>query len=306
MKIIFISGVKFGYDVLNHILNHNWKVEAVFSYHESKKEIYSDMIDFDSLTSKFNIKNFKVNNINDEINVKLINDISPDLILVIGWSQLLKNNVLKIPKIGIIGSHPTELPKFRGRAPIPWSIIKNLKESALTLFWIQEGTDNGPILDQQKFIISDNDDASTLYEKMTSIGKTMILDNIYEIKKGKITKILQDESKFIESWPKRTSNDGKIDWNHTAKEIHTLIRASTHPYPGAYTYFKKKKLVIWKSVLVDSSTNKPGELMKISDSELQIGTSKGIIKLIYGTYDDLEIKNFKTFFSEKNLGDILE
>ena len=306
MKIIFISGVKFGYDVLNHILNHNWKVEAVFSYHESKKEIYSDMIDFDSLTSKFNIKNFKVNNINDEINVKLINDISPDLILVIGWSQLLKNNVLKIPKIGIIGSHPTELPKFRGRAPIPWSIIKNLKESALTLFWIQEGTDNGPILDQQKFIISDNDDASTLYEKMTSIGKTMILDNIYEIKKGKITKILQDESKFIESWPKRTSNDGKIDWNHTAKEIHTLIRASTHPYPGAYTYFKKKKLIIWKSVLVDSSTNKPGELMKISDSELQIGTSKGIIKLIYGTYDDLEIKNFKPFFSEKNLGDILE
>ena len=174
----------------------------------------------------------------------MINDISPDLILVIGWSQLLKNPILKIPKIGIIGSHPTELPKFRGRAPIPWCIIKNLKQSALTLFWIQEGTDNGPILEQQKFLILDDDDASTLYEKMTKMGKTMVLKNLEQIKKGKITKILQDESKFIESWPKRTPNDGQIDWKNTAKKIHTLIRASTHPYPGAYTYFKKKKLMI--------------------------------------------------------------
>lgn len=305
MKIVFISGVKFGHSVLNHILNSNLKVEAVFSYHESKKEIYSDMIDFDNLTSKFNIKNFKVNNINDKINVKIINDISPDLILVIGWSQLLKNPLLKIPKIGIIGSHPTELPKFRGRAPIPWSIIKNLKESALTLFWIQEGTDNGPILAQRKFLISQHDDASSLYEKMTSLGKIMILDNLNQIKEGKITKIIQDESKFIENWPKRTPNDGQINWKQTAKKIHTLIRASTHPYPGAYTYFKKKKLVLWKSVLIDSSIKKPGEIMKISTNELEIGTSRGIIKLISGSFNNCKIKDFKTFFSEKNLGDIL-
>ena len=305
MKIVFISGVKFGHSLLNHILNSNLKVEAVFSYHESKKEIYSDMIDFDDLASKFNIKNFKVNNINDEINVKIINDISPDLILVIGWSQLLKNPLLKIPKIGTIGSHPTELPKFRGRAPIPWSIIKNLKESALTLFWIQEGTDNGPILAQRKFLISQHDDASSLYEKMTSLGKIMILDNLNQIKKGKIIKIVQDESKFIENWPKRTPNDGQINWKQTAKKIHTLIRASTHPYPGAYTYFKKKKLVLWKSVLIDSSIKKPGEIMKISTNELEIGTSRGIIKLISGSFNNCEIKDFKTFFSEKNLGDII-
>lgn len=306
MKIIFISGVKFGYDILNHILNHNWKIEAVFSYHESKNKIYSDMVDFDDLTSKFDVRNFKINNINDEANVKLINDISPDVILVIGWSQLLKNPILKIPKIGIIGSHPTELPKFRGRAPIPWSIIKNIKESALTLFWIQEGTDNGPIIEQQKFLISDDDDASTLYEKITKLGKTMVVKNLEQIKKGKITKILQDESKFIESWPKRTPNDGQIDWKKTAKKIHTLIRASTHPYPGAYTYFKKKKLIIWKSVLIDSSTNKPGEILKISGNDLQVGTGKGIIKLISGDYDNVKIKNFKNYFSEKNLGDIFE
>jgi len=305
MKIVFISGVKFGHSLLNHILNSNLKVEAVFSYHESRKEIYSDMIDFDDLASKFNIKNFKVNNINDEINVKIINDISPDLILVIGWSQLLKNPLLKIPKIGTIGSHPTELPKFRGRAPIPWSIIKNLKESALTLFWIQEGTDNGPILAQRKFLISQHDDASSLYEKMTSLGKIMILDNLNQIKKGKIIKIVQDESKFIENWPKRTPNDGQINWKQTAKKIHTLIRASTHPYPGAYTYFKKKKLVLWKSVLIDSSIKKPGEIMKISTNELEIGTSRGIIKLISGSFNNCEIKDFKTFFSEKNLGDII-
>ena len=133
----------------------------------------------------------------------------------------------------------------------------------------------------------------------------MIIKNLNLILKGNISKIKQDESKFIENWPKRTPDDGQINWKQSAKKIHTLIRASTHPYPGAYTYFKKKKLVLWKSVLIDSSIKKPGEIMKISTNELEIGTSRGIIKLISGSFNNCEIKDFKTFFSEKNLGDII-
>ena len=166
MKIVFISGVKFGYELLKHIVENNWNIEAVFSYDESKRKFFSDMISFDSLTSKHGIKNIKVQNINDNENIEIIKEISPDLIFVMGWSQLLKTEILNIPKIGLVGSHPTELPKFRGRSPIPWSIIKNLKQSALTFFWIEEGTDTGGILDQQQFTISEKDDATVVYDKI--------------------------------------------------------------------------------------------------------------------------------------------
>ena len=89
-------------------------------------------------------------------NIILLKKSKPDLILVMGWSQLLKDELIDIPKIGIIGSHPTELPKYRGRAPIPWTILKGLTKSALTFFWIDKGVDDGDILDQEFFSISDS------------------------------------------------------------------------------------------------------------------------------------------------------
>ena len=139
MKIVFIGGVEFSKQTLSYILERGWIISLLCCYDESKKKFYSDYADFDAISRKYNIKQIKIKNINDKENVDLINKINPDLILVIGWSQLLKKEIIQIPKLGVIGSHPTELPKYRGRAPIPWSIIKELKESALTLFFIQEG-----------------------------------------------------------------------------------------------------------------------------------------------------------------------
>ena len=127
MKIVYVSGVKFGYSLLEEILEHNFEISAVISYSDSKKSIYSDFASFDSICNKFNIQNIKVNNINDAENIEFIKSLKPDLILVMGWSQLLKKDVIEISRLGVIGSHPTELPKYRGRAPIPWSIIKELR-----------------------------------------------------------------------------------------------------------------------------------------------------------------------------------
>ena len=126
MKIVFIGGVRFSHAILEIILKENIQIDAVFSYDKSKEKNYSDYISFDEITKRHKIKHIEVMNINDEENVKLINEIQPDIIFVFGWSQLLNNEILKIPKLGVIGSHPTELPKYRGRAPIPWSIIKGL------------------------------------------------------------------------------------------------------------------------------------------------------------------------------------
>ena len=305
MKIIFISGVKFGFDVLESILEKNWKIIASFSYLPEKKKFYSDYANFENLAKKYGVIHKQVNNINDKENIDLIKKINPDLILVIGWSQLLKKEIIDIPKLGVIGSHPTELPKYRGRAPIPWSIIKELKKSALTFFYIQEGIDNGDIIIQKQFEITDMDDASSLYEKITSLGKNMLSEILPLLDSGKITSKRQNPEMFIENWPKRTPLDGKIDWSKSAKEIHNLIRATTRPYPGAFTYFKNKKLIIWKSTLDNSSVQESGKIM-IENNKVKIGTCNGSVFLDVVSYDGNEKKNTVEIFSSSDVGMKLE
>jgi methionyl-tRNA formyltransferase len=300
MKIIFIGGVKFSHELLSAILSNGWDVSIVFSYEDSKEKYYSDIASFANLTKRYGIKHVQVDNINDSENIKILQEINPDLILVMGWSQLLTNEIIKIPKLGVIGSHPTELPKYRGRAPLPWTIIKNLKESALTFFYIDEGIDDGDILDQRKFDISKKDDATSIYKKMTNLGKEMLLDNLLILKDGKGIRKKQNQNEFIENWPKRTMEDGKINWNDSAEEIHNLVRATTHPYPGAFTKFKNQKLIIWKSEFLNNTNSNPGIIKEINNDNILVGTGKGILKILKISYqDECELDKI---FSTSNIG----
>jgi methionyl-tRNA formyltransferase len=304
LKIVFIGGIKFSHALLSTILENNFDVKAVFSYDVSKKTLHSDYASFDSISEKYNILLKKITNINDPENIEILEKIKPDIILVLGWSQIIKSEILSIPKIAVIGSHPTELPKYRGRAPIPWSIIKGLKQSALTLFYIDEGTDHGDILDQVKFSIEDSDDANTIYKKITKIGKDMILRNLTLLERNTANRIKQDESKFIENWKKRTPDDGLIDWNSSAEKIHTLIRATTHPYPGAFTEFKNQKLIIWKSEFLNNSiaqsSSNPGIVEEINNDNILVGTGKGILKILKISYQDGNELN--KIFSTSDIG----
>jgi len=301
MKIVFLSGVKFGLEILNHIIENNFNISHVFSYDESKKFFYSDYVSFENTCKKFGISNTKIKNINDSQNIEILKSIKPDLILVMGWSQLLTDDIISIPKLGVIGSHPTELPKYRGRAPIPWTILKNLKESALTFFYIQKGVDDGDILDQQYFEINEYDDATTLYNKITDLGKKMIIKNLKLIQTNASKRIKQDESKFIEYWKKRTPEDGLIDWTMSSIEIHRLIRATTHPYPGAFTFFNNKKLIIFKARNIDNKISSPGKILFINSDGVHVGTNDGTIILESIQYDD-NSNNKNTVFTKNDIG----
>lgn len=304
MKIVFVGGVKFSYEILKSILENGWDISVLFTYEDSKKEIYSDFSNFDDLVTKFNLYHVKVNNINDQTNFEILKNIQPDLILVMGWSQILKNEIIKIPSIGVIGSHPTELPKYRGRAPIPWSILKDLKESALTFFFISEGVDDGDIIDQKKFQINNNDDASTIYQKVSELGKEMILNNLKSLKDGTFKRIPQDNNQFVESWKKRTIEDGKIIWTHDASKILNLIRASTIPYPGAFSYLKRKKLIIWKAEILKNESETPGKIYEITANGAKIGTGNNVLLAKVISFDD-EKGDANKILSEKHLGEIL-
>jgi methionyl-tRNA formyltransferase len=303
MNIAFIGGVKFSHDILSTILKFGWNISVVFTYLDSKKNNYSDFSDFDDLSKKYSFQHVKVDNINDSENIELLKKIKPDLILVMGWSQLLKNDILTIPRFGVIGSHPTQLPKYRGRAPIPWTILKKLKHSALTFFFIEEGIDDGDILDQKIFEIDDDDDATSLYDKITILGEQMIIDNLNKIKNNTFLRKKQNTDEFIENWPKRTPDDGKIYWNKSSNEIQTLVRATTYPYPGAFAILDGKHIKIWKIIILDESFETPGKIIKIDKNGVQISTINSSILILQASTK--EECNLDQIFSKNDIGKLL-
>jgi methionyl-tRNA formyltransferase len=169
----------------------------------------------------------------------------PDILFVVGLSQLVRKDLLALPSLGCVGFHPTRLPEGRGRAPVAWLTLEN-RSGAATFFMMDEGVDSGPILVQQPFSVSENDYASDVMEKLEqAIG--VALDGWFpRVTAGEWKPTPQDET-CANYYGKRAPEDGLIDWSMPAKEILALIRAASKPHPGAYTYLGKHKLVIWRA-----------------------------------------------------------
>lgn len=244
LKNVFVSKIIAGKKWLKILLELNVDIDLLITL---KNNDASDGCSFSDISNEYNIPLLKTNNINENKVIDEIKKIHPDLIWVLGWSQLLTSDLIKIPKIGCIGSHPTELPKYRGRAPIPWSIIKGLKESALTFFWIDENVDRGDILIQKKIQIDINDTAKEVYDKMIYTGEDMLREIYPKLLNKEFSHIPQNPDDFIEEWPKRTPKDSEINWSKSELEIHNQIRAVAGIYPWAFTYLNDKKLLFKKS-----------------------------------------------------------
>jgi methionyl-tRNA formyltransferase len=188
----------------------------------------------------------KFGNMNEPDAIEAIRKAELDWLFVIGWSQMAKAEVLSVPRLGAVGMHPTLLPKGRGRASIPWAIIKGLDESGVTMFKLDEGMDTGPILGQRVIAIAKDETSTTLYEKVVEAHRTLVRETYPGIADGSIELIPQDESQATE-WPGRRPSDGLLEPSiMTAAEVDRHVRALTHPYPGAFVHLDEQRLLrIW-------------------------------------------------------------
>lgn len=286
MKILFIGTVQFSYKALEKLIE--LKAEIVGVCTKDKSSFNSDFADLTPLCNKNNIPFKSVEDINSIENISWINSLEPDIIFCFGWSNLIKKELLTLTPMGVVGYHPTALPQNRGRHPLIWALALGLKRSASTFFFMEEGADNGDILSQKEFDVLYEDDAKSLYNKVSILALNQIETFLPMLQNNNFQRIKQNHN-IANIWRKRGKFDGKIDFRMTSNAIYNLVRALTRPYVGAHIEYKDKDVSIWKveEIDFDKSNIEFGKILENDGKTITVKTYDKAIKIIEHDFKEL-------------------
>jgi len=262
MRIVLIGAVEFSRRALERLLVMNADIVGVCTLQKSM--LNADHADLSVVSEAHGLPWRYAEDINSSAVRDWIQGKSPDVIFCFGWSKLLKQDLLKLAPLGVLGFHPAALPANRGRHPLIWALVLGLKETASTFFFMDSGADDGDILSQRKIIIDDVDDARTLYDKVTHTALEQIEEFVPMLAAGTFQRLKQDQL-AANAWRKRGAADGRIDWRMSASSIHNLVRGLAKPYVGASFVADGQEIRVWKTAVVTGTPRniEPGKVIQI-------------------------------------------
>lgn len=293
MKVVLIGSVGSSKIILEEMIKVNFPIEMVFSLDEEYSKNVTGYEPIHDLAELNNIPYRKFKKINDEVNIKVISEINPDYIFVIGLSQLVSKKIIDTAKKGVVGSHPTPLPKYRGRAAMVWQMLLNVKESKCSLFFIDEGIDSGEILAQESYFLEETDYALDAERKVNEAFRILVKKVLPKIMDDTLNPQKQDEEEATYLL-KRTLEDGLINWDEPVENIQRLIRAVSFPYPGAFSYYDgKEKVIFWRA---DYLENKKyigfnGQIANLTSEYFDVVCTDGLLRIYnYEANEDIKIQ----------------
>ncbi|MCX8130819.1 MAG: methionyl-tRNA formyltransferase [Clostridia bacterium] len=288
IRILFMGGHELGKIALESLIKSNKNIIGVVIT-DTTDEWYKGV---DEVAQKHSILVFKEKNINNTDFVVTVRKMSPELIVVVNFDQILKEEIISIPIKGCINTHASLLPKYRGRAPLNWAIINGEKETGVTVHYINKGIDTGDIIVQVSIDIEENDYIEDILGKVKKVYSYIVKDSVEKIIKGTVVPIKQDISSGCYC-SKRTPKDGQINWDKPAIQIYNLIRATSEPYPGSYTYYNGFKVIIWKAELAEQDQKhreyKNGKVLEVRDNHILVKSVGNNLKIT--KYDIISDKN---------------
>jgi len=213
--------------------------------------------------------------IKDPESIEQIRALSPDVIVVMAYGQILPRDLLQIPRLACLNLHASLLPRWRGAAPIQAAIAAGDRETGITVIYMDEGLDTGDILLQHKIDISPQETGGTLHDRLGQVAPGALLEALRLLANSNAPRAAQDKERATYA-PKLTREDGLIDWSEPAEVVERKIRAYD-PWPGAFMNLGGRKLKIFSASIVDLS-GKPGEILQ-SENELVVACSAGALSL---------------------------
>ncbi|WP_455103637.1 methionyl-tRNA formyltransferase [Peptostreptococcus sp.] len=205
-----------------------------------------------------------------------LRELNPDLIVVIAFGQILRKEVLDLPKYGCVNVHVSLLPKYRGAAPINWAIINGEEKTGVTTMFMDEGLDTGDIIKTREFRLDDEINAGQLHDIMMEEGADVLSWTVKAIEDGTAERIRQndDESTYA---PMMDRNLGHIDFKKSAVSIHNLVRG-TVPWPGAWCESPYGKIKIWKTRIGQGQTDRePGTIVSVGKQGIEVACGMGML-----------------------------
>jgi len=273
MKIAFCTCVQLGKSCIETVISSGGRFDLFLTLHDHLSKNKSGRIFLDEIAANSQVPLYKIKHINDPDVAEVLNEYSIDWLFIIGWSQIASIDLLNIPKKGVIGAHPTLLPVGRGRASVPWAILKGLNKTGVTFFKMDIGVDTGDILDQVEILIDPFETASTLYQKINLAHSDLIKTIWPKLLLDRITLVKQNES-LATYWEGRSPSDGELFVSMTLFEVEKIVRATTRPYPGAFLMIGlNKKLIIWNGSI---NSDNYLEIIQFSDGPYYIMDSEEI------------------------------
>jgi methionyl-tRNA formyltransferase len=261
-------------------LNNQCEVELVVTQPDKpvgrKKEIIFNPVKKFALDKNLNL--LQPDKLKDNHQaIETLKSINPDIVFVAAYGKILPKEILDIPKYGCINVHASILPKYRGAAPINWSLINGEEETGITIMKMDSGMDTGNIISSHKIKINDDDDTLMLTEKLSILSAKKIIEFINNlVLNGSYESKSQNENEATLA-PKIKKEDALIDWQKDAEGIRNLIRGC-NPWPVAHTHFKDQIIRIFKVSLDNSSNINPGQIVN-KDGRLIVGCGQGSIEI---------------------------
>ena len=302
MRIVFFGTPDFAVPSLKKLYESRHTIEAVVTTPDrergrGRKVTFTPVKQF---AVDNNIPVFQPERLKDENFISAIREIRGDLFVVVAY-RILPPEIFQLPPKGVFNLHGSLLPKYRGAAPIQWSIINGDTETGLTTFFLEQKVDTGNTILQEKISIENGDDLGTMHDKMMELGADLVLKTVDLIEQGHVTTTPQDDS-IVSPAPKITKETCHIDWNKPAQQLHNLVRGLS-PYPAAFFTHDEKNYKVYKTKLVtifqpdnlQLGNLKPSQIHQ-TKNEIYFGTSEGIIQIL-----ELQLEGRKRMTAEEFL-----
>ncbi len=284
MNIVFFGTAEFAIPSLRAVLDARHKVLSVVTQPDRPRgrSLKLSSSPVKAIAQALGIPVFQPQDASSRESVNYLKKLDSDLFVVISFGQILRREILSIPKLYAINVHGSLLPLYRGAAPTNWAIINGDKVSGVTVIKMNEKMDEGDIILRRETAIDGSDTNITITEKLSGMGAAALIEAIGMIENGKANLGEQDSAKATYA-PKLKKEDGLIDWNKSAVRIHNKVRGLL-PWPGAYTYYNGKILKIIKTELLSmpSSPAVNGQVIDIiKDRGIMVRTGDGELLVQY-------------------------
>lgn len=303
LKVVFMGTPTFSVPILESLIN-TCNVILVVSQPDKEKDRKGTLLStpIKQIAKEHNIEVYQPTKIKEEYQ-KII-DANPDIIITCAYGQIIPESLINYPRLGCINVHGSLLPRLRGGAPIHHAIINGDDETGITIMYMDKHMDSGDIISKRSLPIGPNDTLDVVYEKMSKLGATLLIETLPSIVAGTNDRIKQDE-KYVTFGYNITKEEEKINFNNPSIKIHNLIRGLSS-IPGAYCFLEEKRLKIYQSELTNTkSTTSPGTIEKIDKTGIYISTNDNLLKIIDIKLEGKKRCLVKDFINGINIKDYL-